>query len=90
MTHEYHSDRRSFLKAGAAASAAIAAGATFAEEARAHGITQGDIDILRLLAAAEILETDLWEQYNELGGIQDKEEPSGSGNPAFTQKPEGS
>ncbi|MDQ6701737.1 MAG: ferritin-like domain-containing protein [Pseudomonadota bacterium] len=36
------------------------------------------------MAAAEILESDLWEQYNELGGIQDKERPSGSGNPAYT------
>lgn len=85
MTYGYHADRRNFLKTGAAAGAAIAAGATFAKEARAHGITQGDIDILRLLAAAEILETDLWEQYNELAGLQDKEEPSGSGNPAFTK-----
>ena len=30
------------------------------------GITRGDAAILRLLAAAEILETDLWQQYNEL------------------------
>jgi len=33
------------------------------------GITEGDAAILRFLAAAEILETDLWEQYNELGGV---------------------
>src|SRR4029077_20867753 len=36
------------------------------------------------LSAAEILETDLWQQYNELGGIQDGEVPGGSGNPAYT------
>jgi hypothetical protein len=30
------------------------------------GLTRGDAAILRLLAAAEILETDLWQQYNEL------------------------
>ena len=48
-------------------------------------ITQGDINILRLFAALEIIETDLWQQYNELGGIQDKEVPGGSGNPAYTQ-----
>jgi hypothetical protein len=47
-------------------------------------ITQSDVAILRFLAAAEILETDLWQQYNELGGIQDDEVPGGSGNPAFT------
>ena len=84
MAHEYHADRRSFLKAGAAASATIAAGATFAEEARAHGITKGDIAILRFLSAVEQVESDLWEQYNELGGIQDKEVSSGSGNKPYT------
>ena len=40
--------------------------------------------ILRFLAAAEILETDLWQQYNELGGIQDAEVPGGSGSPLYT------
>ena len=33
-----------------------------------HPITRGDIAILRFLAAAEILETDLWQQYSELAG----------------------
>jgi len=33
-----------------------------------HGITRGDIAILRFLAAAEIIETDLWQQYAELAG----------------------
>lgn len=40
--------------------------------------------MLRFAAAAEILETDFWVQYNELAGIQDQEEPSGTGNPAYT------
>ncbi len=40
--------------------------------------------MLRFAAAAEILETDFWVQYNELGGVQDKEVPGGSGNPAYT------
>src|SRR5262249_16430792 len=46
-----------------------------------------DVDILRFLAALEMLETDLWKQYNELGGIQDPsggEVPGGSGNKFFT------
>ncbi len=47
-------------------------------------LTKGDAAILRFLAAAEILETDLWQQYNELGGIQDSEVPGGSGSPAYT------
>jgi len=29
-------------------------------------LTRGDVAILRFLAAAEILETDLWQQYTEL------------------------
>ena len=39
------------------------------------GLTRGDADILRFLAAAELIEADLWLQYNELGGIQDSEVP---------------
>src|ERR1043166_7162718 len=31
-----------------------------------HKAKKGDVDILRFLAAAEIIETDLWDQYCEL------------------------
>ena len=48
-------------------------------------ITEGDAALLRFAAAAEILETDFWVQYNELAGIQDVEEPDGSGNPDYTE-----
>jgi Ferritin-like domain len=48
------------------------------------GLTAGDAAILRFLSAAEILETDLWQQYNELAGIQDREVPGGHGNPAYS------
>jgi hypothetical protein len=51
----------------------------FAADFRAE-LNQGDVAILRFLAAAEILETDLWQQYNELAGIQDSEVPGGTGN----------
>jgi hypothetical protein len=54
---------------------------TFGDE---NAITAGDAALLRFAAAAEIIETDLWVQYNELGGIPDKEVPGGSGNPAYT------
>ena len=47
-------------------------------------LDKGDASILRFLAAAEIIETDLWQQYNELGGIQDSEVPGGSGSPLYT------
>jgi hypothetical protein len=43
------------------------------------------MDILRFLAALETLETDFWQQYNELGGIQDSEVPGGSGSAAYTK-----
>src|SRR3982075_102722 len=80
--------RRSFLKGLGVAGAALSAGsllATSAEASQGRGIiTVGDVAILRFLAAAEILETDLWQQYNELGGIQDSEVPGGSGSPAYT------
>src|SRR3989442_7978225 len=82
--------RRSFLHKGLAVGGAATIGAgllatglpAFAEEA-SGGLTPGDAAILRFLSAAEILETDLWQQYNELGGIQDSEVPGGSGSPAY-------
>jgi hypothetical protein len=49
------------------------------------GLTKGDAAILRFLAAAEIIESDLWQQYNELAGIQDGEVPGGTGNEAYTE-----
>jgi hypothetical protein len=39
--------------------------------------------------AAELLEADLWEQYNELGGIQDSEPPSGSGKRPYSSEATG-
>src|SRR5262245_27611623 len=78
--------RRSFLGKSLAVGAATMGAGLLAESARAAGdITSGDIAILRWLAAAEIIETDMWQQYNELGGIQDSEVPGGSGNEAFTE-----
>jgi hypothetical protein len=52
--------------------------------AASGGLTPGDAAILRFLAALETLETDFWQQYNELGGIQDSEVPGGSGSAAYT------
>jgi hypothetical protein len=49
-------------------------------------LTKGDAALLRFAAAAEILESDFWIQYNELGGIQDAEVPSGFGNAVYTSK----
>jgi len=84
-------DRRAFLAGGVAAG--VGAGllpfahvaSAFASSSSSGTLPEGDVAILRFLAAAEILESDLWQQYNELGGIQDGEEPSGSGSPTYTK-----
>jgi len=80
--------RRSFLgKSLAVGAGTIGAGllaSTPTAKARG-GLTPGDAALLRFAAAAEILETDFWVQYNELGGVQDSEVPGGSGNPDYTE-----
>lgn len=85
-------ERRSFLKGAGALSAAgalmpakLLMKGTANDEDSEDRLTRGDIAILRFLAAAEIIETDLWQQYNELGGIQDKEVPGGSGSQLYTE-----
>jgi hypothetical protein len=85
--------RRAFLRTGLALGAgALSAGlladgspSAVAAVSSSSSLTKGDVAILRFLAALEILEADLWQQYNELGGIQDKEVPGGSGNKAYTE-----
>ena len=71
-------DRRSFLKGsllagGAAVGAGFLANGTLARAqayTRPNGaLNAGDVAILRFLAAAELIESDLWTQYAELGGI---------------------
>ena len=73
-------NRRSFMRhslvAGTAATvgAGILANSNFAVAQGARGkLTKGDVAILQFLAAAEIIESDLWLQYQELGGVQDDE-----------------
>src|SRR3989441_8422103 len=89
-------NRRSFLKKSMVAGAAATVGAGLladsssvlgqeGREERSGRLTKGDAAILRFLAAAEILETDLWQQYNELGGIQDSEVPGGSGSLTYVK-----
>lgn len=84
--------RRSFLKGLglASASAAVLPATTLlasghaaqsgessaASDERNGSLTRGDAAILRFLAAAEIIESDLWTQYNELGGVK-------GGNPSY-------
>jgi hypothetical protein len=81
-------NRRSFLKKGVLAAGAAATGAGLLGNGLAFGqeggLSRGDIAILRLLAAAETIETDLWMQYSELGGTQDNEVSGlNGGNPLY-------
>jgi Ferritin-like domain len=91
--------RRSFLKGIGMASAVLPAsgilssGMLAAAEVQGSKLSRGDAAILRFLAAAELIESDLWTQYAELGGVaasgggaaQSSEEFQGftGGNPAY-------
>ncbi len=83
--------RRSFLKGlGATGALLVPATAILAAKAKADDdgggkLSKGDASILRFLAAAEILESDLWEQYWELGGTQKSD--FASTNPATGTAP---
>ena len=75
--------RRSFLKNTVVAGAATIGAGVLAtsvpassQESKTPAVTKGDIAILQFLAAAELIESDLWEQYAELGGVT-----SGTQNP---------
>jgi hypothetical protein len=84
-------NRRAFLKTGALAAGVATIGAglvadalpAFGLESTHDKLTKGDAAILRFLAAAEIIESDLWLQYNELGGVQDGELPRGDGSQPY-------
>ncbi len=69
--------RRSFLKGLGVAGAALSAAPLLRVGAQAddHGssLSKGDAALLRFVAAAEIIESDIWLQYNELAGVQDGE-----------------
>lgn len=91
-------NRRAFLRSGIGVAGALTVGAevlgnglsVFAKEQegreeRSGHLRKGDAALLRFAAAAEILETDFWVQYNELGGVPNtKEVPGGSGSAAYT------
>jgi hypothetical protein len=74
--------RRSFLKGLGIAGATLSAGTLLTTEVVAQTtrtrsrLSKGDAALLRFAAAVELIEADLWQQYNELGGVQ-------GGNPAY-------
>jgi hypothetical protein len=70
--------RRSFLRnIGIGAALLVPGAGLLSESAKARDVgkknnkalTRGDVAILQLLAAAELIEADLWQQYSELGGV---------------------
>jgi len=70
-------DRRSFMRGGLLAGGAAVVGAGLltngtlarAQASKGGPLGAGDVAILQFLAAAELIEADLWTQYAELGGI---------------------
>src|SRR5579864_1687436 len=96
-------NRRAFMRSSVIAGAVLtgtgvleSVPSALAEPGKGH-LTRGDAAILRWLAAAEIIESDIWLQYAELAGVQDNEvstiasrqipgypaQPTG-GSPAYT------
>src|SRR6195952_504346 len=84
--------RRSFLKGGVFATGALVSSGLFGaasalaqpaddDDRDGNEFTDGDAAILRFLAAAELIEADLWTQYAELGGVQDNTDTDVPGTP---------
>lgn len=85
-------NRRSFMKGGLVTGGAVAMGAGLLSNSKqaaaqgygeGRGLSRGDAAILRFLAAAELIESDLWTQYAELGGLTPGQTPV-EDNPNFT------
>jgi hypothetical protein len=64
--------RRSFLQGLGVSGAMLLPASLYADGDNHHRkkLPRGDVAILRFLAAAELIESDLWQQYNELGGVK--------------------
>ena len=67
--------RRSFITAAALGGVGASLAAAGSARAAKTKITAGDVAIIRFLAAAELIEADLWQQYAELA----------NNNPAYSQ-----
>jgi hypothetical protein len=72
-TSPKNNNRRSFLKSALTAGAAVAGTAALSAPnllgQKRGRLSKGDAAILKFLAAAELIEADLWQQYAELGGV---------------------
>ncbi len=86
-----HFRRRSFLKGlGIVGATLLPGSALLLSKARAQEslafrkLSKGDADLLRFAAWAEIVESDLWTQYAELGGATKPNDGGANpGNPAY-------
>src|SRR5271163_976669 len=80
-------NRRSLLQKGVMAGAAtvgaglLGVGKAAFGQSSSSGLNKGDVAILQFLAAAELIESDLWTQYAELGGIGDDQPIEVNPNP---------
>ena len=73
--------RRKFLQGLGAAGAALPASTLFASDRKS--LSKGDIALLQAALTIELIEADLWQQYNELGGAVDHNDQPNPGNPAY-------
>jgi hypothetical protein len=76
--------RRKFLQglgAAGVAGAALPATKLFAQSNQ--GLSKNDVKLLQLALTIELIEADLWQQYNELGGAVDQHDQPNPGNPAY-------
>jgi hypothetical protein len=73
--------RRKFLHGLGAAGAALPVTTLFAQNDKK--LSKGDARLLQLALTIELIEADLWQQYNELGGAVDHNDQPNPGNPAY-------
>ena len=75
--------RRSFLHGVGLVGAAALPASSLIADSDSPRLSKGDAALLRFAAAAEFIEADLWQQYNELGGAVDQNDKPNSGNPDY-------
>ena len=76
--------RRKFLQglgAAGVAGAALPGTTLFAKNDKK--LSKDDAKLLQLALTIELIEADLWQQYNELGGAVDENDQPNPGNPAY-------
>jgi Ferritin-like domain len=76
--------RRKFLQglgAVGVAGATVPISTLFAKDDKK--LSNGDAALLQLALTIELIEADLWQQYNELGGAVDHNDQPNPGNPAY-------